>query len=420
MTSRSQTVLLLGVLQACAPSNPPPVGGENKAAVKTQEAVPAPAPPDPVEPSPPADADSPELPPPPETQPDPAPPIKVDVPPVAVEPVPMPAGEEVERATPIYAQHAAAWSPKTAPADRITLQGELYAGVVGKAGDSWFQIGASDELELLEMDREPEAALTGVWPEDAWWVQSRSVTEGEFEYHQIRLMRLRGGRRWVPQAYEGRQWFHPGTDDEVEPHTSTRSGMLIYPDSLESITRVGGKHDEPMIGPHRGRAIEFLETGKGRVYVLSVDEGTLYAQTECDLEDCVAGAAKRLPRGSWRFGRRVARGKYTVSVLAHSDGKDFILHHRGKSGGWLLESLADGELPAGMWSSEEGGLWTLSGEHLRWRTTEGEWRNVELPEALTSPSVALTRDRTAVWIAGMASGAPKVFTTGANVETPAP
>ena len=426
MKSRPQIVLLLGLLQACAPSTPTPADGESE--TEAPEAVPDPVPPDPVVPKtpsiPPAEADLPELLPPPESRPNPATTpastIKEDLPPVADEPVPMPAGEEVERATPVYVQHAATWSPKTAPSEGITFEGELYAGVVGKAGDSWFQIGASGELELLAMDRAPEDLLTGVWPDDAWWVQSRSVTEGEFEYHQIRLMRLRGGRRWVPQTYTGRQWFHPGTADEVEPHTSTRSGMLIYPDSLESITRVGGKHDEPMIGPHRGDAVEFLETGKGRVYVLSVDGGTVYAQTECDLDDCVAGAAKRLPKGSWRFGRRVARGKYTVSVLAHSDGKDFILHHRGKSGGWLLEALADGEELTGMWSSEEGGLWTLSGEHLRWRTTEGEWRSVVVPEGLTSLSVALSRDRTTVWIAGMAAGTPGVYTTAANVEAPPP
>lgn len=436
MKSRSQIVLLLGLLQACDPSTPTAGGGEPDTVAKAPEAVAAGSPlvtdtaplPPPeaggVPNAEPTEAGSPGLPAPPDPEPDPAPTLaptfNEDEEAAGSDPVPRPAGEAVERATPVYAPFPATWSPKTAPSERIAYAGELYAGVVGKAGDRWFQIGESGELEPLEMDREPEAPLTGVWPNDAWWVQSRSVTEGEFDYHQLRLMRLRGGRRWVPQTYSGKQWFHPGTDDEDEPHTSTRSGMLVYPASLQSITRVGGVHEEPTIGPHRGEAVEFLETGKGRVYVLSVDGGTVYAQTECELEECVAGAAKRLPKGPWGFGRRVARGKYTVSVLAHSNGKDFILHHRGKSGGWLLEAIAEGEQPTGMWSSEEGGLWTVSGEHLRWRTTEGEWRDVVIPEGLTSLSVALTKDRTTVWIAGMSAGAPKIFTTAANVEAPSP
>lgn len=31
------------------------------------------------------------------------------------------------------------------------------------------------------------------------------------EYQELRLMKLRGGNRWVPQEYSFSQWFHPGT-----------------------------------------------------------------------------------------------------------------------------------------------------------------------------------------------------------------
>ena len=134
--------------------------------------------------------------------------------------------------------------------------------------------------------------------------------------------------------------------------------------------------------------------------------------------------ASRRPRRSYRYrnGSSVAEchaASTSVSVIATSGARTFILHHRGKSDGWLLEELPAGEKPNGMWNSEEGGLWTLTGETLRWRDTESAWRDVAVPEGMTKPSVALSADRKTVWLAGEVGGAGKVFTTPANAVAPA-
>jgi hypothetical protein len=320
------------------------------------------------------------------------------------------------------------WTLAAEPSEALALVLELDAGVLGRAGTSWYQVGADGTLVAAEMDMEPKPPIVGVWPSDAWWVDSKMVNEGEgpdgeeMEIEYIRLMKLRGGNRWVPQVYSGsgEQWFHPGTDDWDEPHMSTRSGMLVYPASLDRITRVAGKHDDPELGAHRGTALDFIEAGSGNIYVISSDDGGYYAQIACEDEACVAEKAQKLPLGSWKFGRKASRGKHSVSVLATSDAREFILHHRGKSDGWLLDELPAGEQPQGMWASEEGGLWTLTGAKLRWRDTESVWRDIALPEGMTGPSVALSEDRKQVWVSGLVGGAAKVFTTNANAEVPAP
>lgn len=97
--------------------------------------------------------------------------------------------------------------------------------------------------------------------------------------------------------------------------------------------------------------------------------------------------------------------------------RDFFLHHRGKSDGWLLEELPAGERPTGMWASDEGGLWTLAGERLRWRDTESIWHDVALPEGMTAPSVALTTDRTEVWVAGQVGWNLEILRRVTQIET---
>jgi hypothetical protein len=331
--------------------------------------------------------------------------------------------------------HTTTWRLVAEPSEALTLIADLDAGVLGRAGSSWFQRGEDGQLVAITMDVEPKPPILGVWPSDAWFVDSRERKEDEYTYIELRLMKLRGGDRWVPQVYDGgggEQWFHPGTDHESQPHISTLSGMLVYSDEFDSISRVAGKHPDPEIGAHRGKVVDFVEAGSGNVYVLSYDAGAHYAQIRCELEDqeCVAANSMKLPLADWDFDRRVARGRHSVSVLA-SNGvtmtskgeRDFILHHRGKSDGWLLDELPTGERPTGMWASEEGGLWTLAGEHLRWRDTESVWHDVALPEGLTGPSVALTEDRKEVWVSGQVGGAAKVFAATANAApaaTPAP
>lgn len=321
--------------------------------------------------------------------------------------------------------HTTTWRLVAEPTESLTLVADLGAGVLGRAGSTWYQRGEDGQLAALTMDVEPKPPILGIWPDDAWFVDSRVRKEDDWEYIELRLMKLRGGDRWVPQVYSGsgEQWFHPGTDHESEPHISTLSGMLVYSDEFDSITRVAGKHPDPEIGAHRGSVVDFVESGSGNVYVLSYAEGAYYAQIQCELEDqeCVTANSVKLPLTDWKFDRKVARGRHSVSVLARngvtmeSQGeRDFFLHHRGKSDGWLLEELPAGERPTGMWASDEGGLWTLAGERLRWRDTESVWHDVALPEGMTAPSVALTTDRTEVWMAGQVGGAAKVFAASAN------
>ncbi|MEM6995094.1 MAG: hypothetical protein AAF721_31565 [Myxococcota bacterium] len=335
----------------------------------------------------------------------------------------LPRGELVEQAAAEVVPYGAPWAQRAATAEPIEFANDVYGGVVGKSGDQWLHIGDTGELEPVEMDREPLGPIIGTWPANAWWVHRRPRPNEDPEF---RLMRWRG-RRWVPQFFLAWQWIQPDRSFGMESsernyleRPSPRGGMLMHAEDFHEIMRVSGQREDPKIGPHRGDAVDFLETGRGRVYVLSEDEGTFYAQAECDSEACVATAARRLPEGRWRFGRRVARGKYTATVVARSGGDVFLLHHRGKNGGWLLEPLAADDVPSGMWSSGEGGLWTRAGDRIRWRTTEGIWRDVVMPEGLRRLSVALTRDGATVWVAGVADGTPKIFTTTASEDPEAP
>lgn len=416
MSRRVISLVLGGLLAACTGKSEPAKDAASASSDPSSQATPLPpAQPDPVDE--PTTAIEPEPttaiePPGPEPEPPPEPDIDS----------PSAPAEATEIAINPWSATAftAAWTLAAEPSEALALVLELDAGVLGRSGSTWYQLGADGSLVVAQMDVEPKLPVLGVWPSDAWFVDERmrKLDDSDMEYQEIRLMKLRGGNRWVPQAYNGDQWFHPGTDDWNEAHMSTRSGMLVYPGSLGSITRVAGKHGDPAIGAHRGTAIDFIEAGSGKIYVISSDGDSYYAQIECEDDACVADKAQKLPLGSWVFGRKASRGKHSVSVLASSSGREFILHHRGKSDGWLLDELPAGEKPQGMWASQEGGLWTLTGATLRWRDTESVWREVALPEGMTSPSVALSEDRKQVFVSGLVGAAAKVFTTSANASTP--
>lgn len=423
---RARAVLLVGAMSGCSGAGDPPAGAGKAAPAATPGATAdakTPGTETPATKTPDAKTDAKT----PDTKTDAkTPDANVEPPPVPTDtaaptepPVPLPAPPEIAISAWAATDHAPVWSPGPTPVEALALV-DLDAGILGRAGTKWFQLDPAGALVEFAMSVEPKPPILGVWPTDAWFVDARSRIEDEWEINEIRLMKLRGGDRWVPQVYGGDQWFHPGTEDWLEPHMSTRSGMLVYSASLPSITRVAGRHDDPTIGPHRGRAIDLLETGGDAVYVISRDDAGVYAQTACEDEVCVAASARMLPTGAWEFGRRVARGKHSVSVVATSGAREFLLHHRGKSDGWLLDELPAGERPTWMWASQEGGLWTRTGERIRWRDTEGAWREIALPEGLSSPSLALTEDRKLVWVSGIVDGAPRIFTTPANAQAPSP
>jgi hypothetical protein len=320
------------------------------------------------------------------------------------------------------------WRSVAEPSEALAFV-ELDAGILARVGTSYFTRGEADAIVPVTMDREPTLPIMGVWPSDAWTIDQRSETEEmdegmEFEVIELRLMKLRGGNRWVPQERLGDQWWHPGTANWAEPVMSAVSGMLIHSSEFDSdVERIAGKLGDTEIGPHLGGTVGFVENGQGKLYVLSVHEGAYWAQTACEDADdpdaCVAQRAMKLPLDDWKFGRAVARGKHSVSVRASAAGREFILHHRGKSDGWVLDELPAGEVPRFMWASEEGSLWTLAGEHLRWRDTDSAWHEVALPPGLATPSLALTEDRKEVWLAGSVGGATKIFACSANtVQAP--
>jgi hypothetical protein len=425
MTRRALPFALCFAITACTSGDQPAKSDKSASSqppvqpTTAQPSEPQPSEPQPSEPQPGGDAKPAAD---PAAKPEPA--VTDDDKPVepAVAPPPIPEAAAGEIAINPWSAspHTATWTLAAEPSEALALVLDLNAGVLGRAGSSWYQVGADGQLLAVEMDLEPELPVLGVWPSDAWFVNTKMKKEDDQEYLYIRLMKLRGGTRWVPQTYNGEQWFHPGTDDWDEAHISTRSGMLVYPASLSHITRVAGSYEDPVIGAHRGTAVEFLEAGSGNIYVISHDTGAYYAQIACEDEACVAEKAQKLPLEQWNFGRKASRGKHSVSVLATSGAREFILHHRGKSDGWLLDELPAGAKPQGMWASEEGGLWTLTGEQLRWRDTESVWREVALPEGMTAPTVALSEDRKQVWVSGLVGGAAKMFTTSANAQAPAP
>jgi hypothetical protein len=417
---RPSTLWLAFALAACTPAPPEtaPAGPAAPAAPPSPEpAKPEPAKPEPAKAEPAKPTPMPVVAKPQEEAKAPVDDLRADG-----EPPPAPAGPpppEIAIQPWSIDAHAPTWTLRDEPSEPVAFVVELHAGVLGRAGSRWVQLGADGKLVDAPMDVEPRPPLMGVWPSDAWFVDYRSKMEDDFEYHEIRLMKLRGGDRWVPQKYNGEQWFHPGTDDEVDGHASTLSGMLVYSPSLTGgVDRIAGRHEAPLLGTHRGAPVDFLETGKAEVYVLSRDDAGTYAVTQCWDDPCAVMQTRKLPLSSWKFGRKVARGKHAVSVVATSGEREFILHYRGKPG-WLLDELPAGERPTSMWASEEGGLWTLTGEKLRWRDTESAWHDVALPEGLATPSVALSEDRKRIWLSGVVGGAAKIFSTEANAAAPA-
>ena len=229
---------------------------------------------------------------------------------------------------------------------------------------------------------------------------------------------------WTSDGRRG--FFHP------DEHTF---GQALHRSTIEGrIHRIAGKYPDPVIGFHRGMVVGFFETGAAEAYVLSAADSIYFVQVDCPDEECLDAHTMNLPLPEWVFGRAVVRGRHAVSVLASAcqayliqgstctpaDAREFVLHNHGKPDSWVLEEMPVGERASSMWASAAGGLWTLAGERLRWRDTSGTWHDVALPEGMVGPSVALTEDRTQVWVAGQVGGASKVFATSANAPAPAP
>ncbi|MFV8756000.1 hypothetical protein ACNOYE_36070 [Nannocystaceae bacterium ST9] len=335
-----------------------------------------------------------------------------------VEPLVEPAVEGEVAITPIApTPFTATWREVTIP-EAIELA-PLDVGVLGIGASGYYQL-VDGQLAALTFDRalEDGEEVIGVWPDDAWVIERREkLVENEDPITEIRLLKLRDGSRWVPQAYAGEQRFELD-DHDFRKSTRAKGGLLV---SAGGVTeRVAGNGESPVAGAHRGDVIDFIETSTGKIYVISKEGDTFHVVTDCADEACVSEKSRALPLSGWTFGRQVTRDRNSVSVLASAAGRRFVLHARPT--GWAL-----GEFPAGtnelsgIWASEDGGLWIkVHDGELMHRDPEGTWRSVALPEGLGGITFALTSDQKELWIAGTIASAPAVFATQANAQAAAP
>jgi hypothetical protein len=167
------------------------------------------------------------------------------------------------------------------------------------------------------------------------------------------LMRLRGGKRWVPQDFEGSQRFE---DEGHDFRKSNNGGLLAQNPETDAWTRVADNGEDPDFGVYNGNSVvDFIETRARKYYVVSKDDEHVYVQTDCADEACMADNTKMLPLGTeWEFGRQATRQRNSATLVATAASRNFVLHY--ESGGWKLEEFTSGKADA-MWATKDGGLW---------------------------------------------------------------
>jgi hypothetical protein len=350
----------------------------------------------------------------PEPPPEPAPVAEViaePAPAVEIEPGTVPVSPIV------LADATTVWRTAASPSEAVALI-DLQAGVLGLGAGGYYDIADDGQLVLRTEIEAPAGQLLGVWPSDTWYIEERVKTAGDDradqEVRELRLMRLRGNKRWVPQEYAGAQRF----EDEGQDFRKANSGGLFALNPDEDWTRVADNGDDPDFGVFKGeQVLDFIETGARKFYVISKDSDHVYVQTDCADEPCVQDKTKVLPLAAdWSFGRQATRQRHSASVVAAAASRNFLLHY--ESGGWKLEEFTGGQADA-IWATKDGGLWVRNDKQLLHRDPDGGWRKLGLPEDLTGITVAITEDRGELWIAGMVGAKPAVFATHANAQEPA-
>ena len=345
----------------------------------------------------------------------------------AVEPPGDPAAVPAEGEAATVAVQAIAATPTTVtwrevarPASATTFE-PLTRGVLARSAGGYSDVDDSGALVLRPEIQAPPSPVLGSWPDNAWYVETRSkILPGDrsmTEIRDMRLMRLRGKKRWVPQEYNGAQRF----PDEGESVQIGGAGGLIV-EQNGSLTRLSDNGSDPVLGLDRGGdLVGFFETRSGRVYTVREVDGALYVQRDCADLECVAREAKKLPLGTqWSFTQPVTRQQHSVSAVAEvrvDEGPQaHLLHH--ETGGWKLERVASA--PSGLWPTKDGGLWTMIDAQLLHRDPGGAWREVALPAGATAVTAAMRNDYSELWIAATVDNASVVFATAANAQAPAP
>ncbi len=290
-------------------------------------------------------------------------------------------------------------------------------GLLGTSSSGYYTMTDGGTLASAAIEA-AEADVIGYWPDNAWFVRvielkpERGDRSGEIK-RQIMLMRLRSGKRWVPQEYGFEQRF----DDAGQDFRVGNKGGLIVADN-GIFTRVAGGDEDPVGGKCRGSLRDFVETRSGKLYTVCQDTD-LFVQTECEDDACVAENAVKLPLGtSWKFTQQVPRQRHSVTlagtVMVDEVEKPHLLHY--ETGGWRLESLA--VAPKAMWPTKDGGLWILSGDSLMHRDPEGIWRKIALPAGATELSGAMADDHSEFFLAARVDGTAKLFATPAAAQKP--
>lgn len=406
---------------ACTPSQPDP--GQKAAAkpdVKAEQVVEEPAAEQPAEapaealevPSPPSETVEDEVAADLQALPNPADPVEPAEPVAPVEPVEVPIAETVP--TP----KTVAWRTVTTTSEEVSLV-SVRRGVLGRGKSGYYDVDVNGAFVMRSEINHPNGTIVGRWPKNAWVVEERIKTipgdRMDEAIRQLRLMRLRGERRWVPQMYDGEQRF---LDEGQRFVVGTKGGMLA--EAGGHIERVAGTSEDPDKGVGRlGELIGFFETRKGRLYTARRDREAVYVQRDCEDRVCSDENAMKLPIGRyWSFPRFTPRAKHSVTVVADvregEEDKSLLLHYG--DGSWKLERVAS--QPSGLWGASDGGLWTTIDGALQYRAPDGAWHVVELPEGATSVTAAIGDDLSEVWIASTSGETTTIHATAAVPPPP--
>ncbi|MBK8716679.1 MAG: hypothetical protein KBB21_02000 [Nannocystaceae bacterium] len=328
------------------------------------------------------------------------------------------------------------WREVARPEASVELE-PVTRGVLARSSLGFFDVDSNGALVLRKEIEAPKGPVLGIWPDNAWVIERRTREHKDDrsgdEDRQIRLVRLRGKKRWVPQEYHYEQRF----DDRGEDFAmGAKIGMLVkhgcdagYNDqgtppadcNPNALTRVADSPEDPEMGASVGGELTgFFETRGGEIYTARVLNDAVYLQRDCADAACVAANVRRLPDGRWwSFERPIARQKHSVSVvatLAGTPARSHVLHY--EASGWKLESLD--AAPKGLWPLDDGGLWTQVGDTVLHRDPAGSWRTIELPDGASAPSIAVSGDGNEVWLAAQVGGTAVVFATPARAQQPAP
>ena len=330
------------------------------------------------------------------------------------------------RVVPVKKVEAAAapapWRTVATPSEPLTLQ-PLLGGVLAKSASGYHDVNHQGALVLRKEIEATPHTIMGYWPKNAWHIETRDKRvdvrdrSDSGDSQEIRLMRLRGKRRWVPQQYEAEQRF----DDHGHDFAVGGNGGLLV-ELGGYVTRVAGQSPSPEMGTFRGEGLEaFFETKSGRLYTVRRDGDALYVQRDCTDEACVALHAMKLPSGTqWSFGSSIRRRRHSLTAVAEvqvdAAKQAHLLHYA--AGGWRLEALA--EAPRGLWATKDGGLWVAVGDALMHRDPEGQWRNVTLPEGASAVTAAMHGPANELWIAATVADKTVVFATHANAQADPP